>query len=84
MANFKQVIKQAMETGKMEMISVNKNMMEVSMATKKKPGFVKVAVTEELAKGLIMSEQVALILYMDGDELNAIAEQIDAESEAIA
>jgi uncharacterized protein YfeS len=79
MATFKQALERAIKEDRMKMISVNQNMMQVSMSTKKKSGYVKSAVTDELAEGLLHRKRVAFILHIDADEMNGIAARIDEE-----
>lgn len=79
MATFKQTLERALKEDRLKMLSVNQNMLQVSMSTKKKAGFVKSAVTDELAEGLLHQKRMAFILHIDGDEMNAIADQIDME-----
>lgn len=80
MANFKQVLLNAMEHEKFSVVSVNQNIMQASLATKRNTGYLKVAVNDELARGIMMRKQTAFIFYIDGDELNEIAESLDKDS----
>jgi hypothetical protein len=73
MATFKDVLVKALNDGKMNLYSVNQNLMEVSRQTKKKPAYLKVAVGEDLVDGIMRRERVAFVIEMDGDELNEIA-----------
>lgn len=78
MATFKEVILTALKNDQMKLLSMNQHMIEVASATKKKSAFVKSAVTEELATGLMQRTRVAFILHMDAEELNRISAEIDS------
>lgn len=78
MATFQAVLGKALLNGKTELVSVNRNLMELAAATKKKSAFVKIATPEDLVRGLIGNKKVGFVLFIDGDELNAIADEIDA------
>jgi hypothetical protein len=82
MATFQQVLNKALSEGKTQLVSVNRNLMEIASATKKKPGYLKVATPEDLVKGLMMNKQAAFVLFVDGDHLNEIAAQIDKDTES--
>lgn len=78
MATFHQVILTALTEGKMKMLSVNQHMVELSKETKRKAGFAKVNITDELVSGLMNRTRVAFILHMDADEMNALSLSIDS------
>ena len=80
MALLKDVFLEALERGKLKMIPVNRGLLEVKAATKKKPGHVKCAVNDELGTGLLTGKVLAFILYADADELNAIADELDQKT----
>lgn len=80
MPSFKDVFLEALKREKLKMIPVNRGLLEVKAASKKKPGHVKCAINDELATGLLTGKMSAFILYADGDELNAIADELDQKT----
>ena len=78
-ATFKQAIERMMQHESVKLLSVNQNMSEIALATKKKPAFVKTAVTEELAKGLMQRHSVAFIVHIDGDVMDEIVKELEEE-----
>lgn len=81
--SFKDVFLKALQDDKMTMQSVNGNLIEVSKSTTRKSGFAKVAITDDLAVGLMAARQTAFLLYMDGDELNQLAKELESDEGSI-
>lgn len=79
MPTFAEILSKAIASGQMKLVSVNRDMLEIAKKTKTKPPFVKVAIPEELAMGLMTQRDTAFLVYANGDELDALAQQIDAE-----
>lgn len=79
-ATFKQAIERALQHEDVKLLSVNQNMIEIALATKKKPSFVKTAITDDLARNLMRRKSVAFILHIDGDVMNEIVSNLETES----
>lgn len=77
MATFKEAIETALKSDRMKLLSVNQNLMEVASGTKRKPAFIRSAITEDLAEGLLHRSRVAFILHIDADEMNEIVRNLD-------
>lgn len=66
MANFKDVIIKALSDNMDQaFFGVNRELMEVATSTKKKPGFIKVAVSDEAARQFMGRKYVGFILCFD-------------------
>lgn len=84
MTNFKEVLIEALKRNKgKDFFGVNKGLMEVSLSTKKKPAFVKVAVSDEAARNFMSRKYTGFIICFDGDELNEIVDELDKLPQAI-
>lgn len=84
MANFKDVIINALSENKEErFFGVNRGLMEAAVSTKKKPGFIKVAMSDEAVRDFMGRKYVGFIICFDGDELNKIANELDGLAQDI-
>lgn len=81
MATFKQVLIKALEQDGSRLASINQNLMEVSRATKRKPNNIKIAVSDETVNNYLSArpKEVGFMIFIDGDELNKIAKELDSE-----
>lgn len=80
MATFEQALITAMQQGKVEILtSVNQGIMKASMGSKKIQPNLQVAVTEAAVHNYFSSKPrlAGFMLFVDGDELNKIANAID-------
>ncbi|MDY8046548.1 hypothetical protein [Paenibacillus polymyxa] len=71
----KDLIIEALNEGAVRAQSVNKGLMEVSKASRKKSGFLKIAVTDEDAARLMRGgkSDVGILLYIDRDKFDSLA-----------
>ncbi|MDF2653126.1 MAG: hypothetical protein K0Q73_8931, partial [Paenibacillus sp.] len=72
MATFQQVLIEALKRGQTTLTSVNRNLMTVSSSTKRKPGYIQVAMNDDVTKGYLMSKNAGFVVTIDGDLLNEI------------
>jgi len=79
MPKFQDVLIEAMKReGVEKMFLVNRGLMEIACSTKKKPGFIKVAVDDESARNFMNGRKwQSFILCFDGDMLNEIADELN-------
>ncbi|MEC4565497.1 hypothetical protein L8C07_06025 [Paenibacillus sp. CMAA1739] len=71
----KDLIIEALNEGVVRAQSVNKGLMELSKASRKKSGFLKIAVTDEDAARLMRGgkSDVGILLYIDRDKFDSLA-----------
>ena len=69
------------ENEEVTLVSVNQNMSEISKATKRKFGHVKVHIEDDIAEGLMARRLVGFMIFVDGDAMNALADELGEEAE---
>lgn len=57
----------------------NKYVLELSKATKKKPGYVKIAIPDDLVPRIFTQNVVPLLLFLPAEETKEILKEVNAE-----
>lgn len=73
-----EIIKKAIDTSETVVINpVNRNLMEINKSNKKRHGFLKVAVTDEICDSMFDSEKspIGLMIFIDRDIWDKIKEE---------